>query len=127
MSDWKQAYSEILSSYAGMCKEARGNLELRNEILAEVEGKILQHEPLHSVELPHNLRVAIRMEWLSQLDPEDQDDEIAIIQWVLALAFTGKNNISKTQGLVQRHRPTDGTDFPQTQYRPLQTLQTPKT
>ncbi|KAI6102253.1 hypothetical protein F5141DRAFT_1065733 [Pisolithus sp. B1] len=57
MSDWKQAYSEILSSYAGMYKEARGNLELRNEILAEVKGKILQHEPLHSVELPHNLRV----------------------------------------------------------------------
>ncbi|KAI6137002.1 hypothetical protein F5141DRAFT_1059930 [Pisolithus sp. B1] len=40
-----------------MYKEARGNLELRNEILAEVKGKILEHEPLHSVELPHNLRV----------------------------------------------------------------------
>ncbi|KAI6124314.1 hypothetical protein EV401DRAFT_2069004 [Pisolithus croceorrhizus] len=80
MSDWKKAYSEILSSYAGMYKEARGNLELRNEIMAEVKGKILQHEPLHSVELPHNLRVATRMEWLSQLDPEDWDDEIAIIQ-----------------------------------------------
>ncbi|KAI6097050.1 hypothetical protein F5141DRAFT_1067333 [Pisolithus sp. B1] len=31
------------------------------------------------------------MVWLSQLDPEDQDDEIAIIQQILALAFTGKN------------------------------------
>ncbi|KAI6137719.1 hypothetical protein EDD17DRAFT_1771298 [Pisolithus thermaeus] len=57
MSDWKQAYSEILSSYVGMYKEARGNLEFRNEILAEVKGKILEHEPLHSVELPQNLRV----------------------------------------------------------------------
>ncbi|KAI6096949.1 hypothetical protein EDD16DRAFT_1518484 [Pisolithus croceorrhizus] len=57
MSDWKQAYYEILSSYVGMYKEARGNLELRNEILAEVKGKILEHEPLHSVELPQNLRV----------------------------------------------------------------------
>ncbi|KAI6115877.1 hypothetical protein F5141DRAFT_1212464 [Pisolithus sp. B1] len=91
MSDWKQAYPEILSSYAGMYKEARGNLELRNEILAEVKGKILEHEPLHSVELPQNLRVAIWMEWLSQLDPEDQEDEIAIIQQILTLAFTGKN------------------------------------
>ncbi|KAI6140382.1 hypothetical protein EDD17DRAFT_1770180 [Pisolithus thermaeus] len=57
MSDWKQAYSEILSSYVGMYKEARGNLDLRNEILAEVKGKILEHEPLHFVELPQNLRV----------------------------------------------------------------------
>ncbi|KAI6118044.1 hypothetical protein F5141DRAFT_1211873 [Pisolithus sp. B1] len=57
MSDWKKAYSEILYSYVGMYKEARGNLELRNEILAEVKGKILEHEPLHSAELPHNLRV----------------------------------------------------------------------
>ncbi|KAI6163472.1 hypothetical protein EDD17DRAFT_1756056 [Pisolithus thermaeus] len=72
MSDWKKAYSEILSSHVGMYKEARGNLELRNEIPAEVKGKkILEHEPLHFVELPHNLRVAIWMEWLSQLDPED--------------------------------------------------------
>ncbi|KAI6132441.1 hypothetical protein EDD16DRAFT_1699580 [Pisolithus croceorrhizus] len=91
MSDWKQAYSEILSSYVGMYKEVRGNLELRNEILAEVKGKILEHEPLHSVELPQNLRVAIWMEWLSQLDPEDQQDEIAIIQQILTLAFTGKS------------------------------------
>ncbi|KAI6122106.1 hypothetical protein EV401DRAFT_1887326 [Pisolithus croceorrhizus] len=58
MSDWKKAYSEILSSHVGMYKEARGNLELRNEIPAEVKGKkILEHEPLHFVELPHNLRV----------------------------------------------------------------------
>ncbi|KAI6137004.1 hypothetical protein F5141DRAFT_1059932 [Pisolithus sp. B1] len=105
VSGWKQAYSEILSSYAGMYKEARGNLELRNEILAEVKGKILQHEPLHSVELPHNLRVVRslfimldRMVWLSQLDPEDQDDEIAIIQQILALAFTGKNKEDTGEG-----------------------------
>ncbi|KAI6137276.1 hypothetical protein F5141DRAFT_1209604 [Pisolithus sp. B1] len=57
MSDWKQVYSGILSSHAGKYKEARGNSELRNEILAEVKVKILQHELLESVDLPHNLRV----------------------------------------------------------------------
>ncbi|KAI6100790.1 hypothetical protein EDD16DRAFT_1717104 [Pisolithus croceorrhizus] len=114
MSDWKKAYSEILSSYVGMYKEARGNLELRNEILAEVKGKILEHEPLHSVELPQNLRVAIQMEWLSQLDPEDQQDEIAIIQWFLTLAFTGKNKEDVGEGEKAREekaRPTKAGDY----------------
>ncbi|KAI6124685.1 hypothetical protein EV401DRAFT_2068729 [Pisolithus croceorrhizus] len=50
MSDWKQVYSGILSSHAGKYKEARGNLELRNEILAEVKANILQHELLESEE-----------------------------------------------------------------------------
>ncbi|KAI6120807.1 hypothetical protein EV401DRAFT_1887420 [Pisolithus croceorrhizus] len=114
MSDWKQAYSEILSSYVGMHKEARGNLELRNEILAEVKGKILEHEPLHSVELPQSLRVAIQMEWLSQLDPEDQQDEIAIIQQILTLAFTGKNKEDVGEGEKAREekaRPTKAGDY----------------
>ncbi|KAI6167644.1 hypothetical protein EDD17DRAFT_1750998 [Pisolithus thermaeus] len=114
MSDWKQAYSEILSSYVGMYKEAKGNLELRNEILAEVKGKILEHEPLHSVELPQNLRVAIQMEWLSQLDPEDWQDEIAIIQHILTLAFTGKNKEDAGEGENAREekaRPTKAGDY----------------
>ncbi|KAI6137271.1 hypothetical protein F5141DRAFT_1060132 [Pisolithus sp. B1] len=88
MSDWKQVYSGILSSHAGKYKEARGNSELRNEILAEVKVKILQHELLESVDLPHNLRVAIRMEYLPQLDPQDQEEEIAVMQHILAA--TGK-------------------------------------
>ncbi|KAI6096194.1 hypothetical protein F5141DRAFT_1206012 [Pisolithus sp. B1] len=98
----------------GMYKEARGNLELRNEILAEVKGKILEHEPLHSVELPQNLRVAILMEWLSQLDPEDQQDEIAIIQQILTLAFTGKNKEDVGEGEKAREekaRPTKAGDY----------------
>ncbi|KAI6115868.1 hypothetical protein F5141DRAFT_1212455 [Pisolithus sp. B1] len=102
-----------LKSCPGMYKEARGNLELRNEILAEVKGKILQHEPLHSVELLHNLRVAISMLWLSQLDPEDQDDEIAIIQQILALAFTGKNKEDTGEGEnagEEKARPTKAGD-----------------
>ncbi|KAI6138726.1 hypothetical protein EDD17DRAFT_1770883 [Pisolithus thermaeus] len=114
MSDWKKAYSEILSSYVGMYKEARGNLELRNEILAEVKGKILEHEPLHSVELPQNLRVAIWMEWLSQLDPEEQQDEIAIIQQILTLAFTEKNKEDAGEGENAREekaRPTKAGDY----------------
>ncbi|KAI6096408.1 hypothetical protein EDD16DRAFT_1522714 [Pisolithus croceorrhizus] len=75
-----------------MYKEARGNLELRNEILAEVKGKILQHEQLHSVELPHNLRVVRSL--FIMLDRS----EIAIIQQILALAFTGKNKEDTGEG-----------------------------
>ncbi|KAI6042082.1 hypothetical protein EDC04DRAFT_2974212 [Pisolithus marmoratus] len=85
MSDWKQVYSEILSSHVGRYREARGNSQLRNEILAEVKAEILQHEPEDSVGLPPHLRVAIRREFLPHLDPKDQDDEIAIIQHVLAV------------------------------------------
>ncbi|KAI6125608.1 hypothetical protein EDD16DRAFT_1517081 [Pisolithus croceorrhizus] len=92
-----------------MYKGARGNLELRNEILAEVKGKILEHEPLHFVELPKNLRV-----WLSQLDPEDQQDEIAIIQQILTLAFTGKSKEDAGEGENAREekaRPTKTGDY----------------
>ncbi|KAI6023455.1 hypothetical protein EDC04DRAFT_2606617 [Pisolithus marmoratus] len=84
MSDWKEVYSEILSSYVGRYKEARGNSQLRNEILAEVKSEILKHEPEDSVGLPPHLRVAIWRVFLSHLDLEDQDDEIAIIQHILA-------------------------------------------
>ncbi|KAI6037746.1 hypothetical protein EDC04DRAFT_2604526 [Pisolithus marmoratus] len=85
MSDWKQVYSEILSSHVGRYKEARGNSQLRNEMLAEVKAEILQHEPEDSVGFPAWFRVVIRREFLPHLDPEDQDDEIAIIQHVLAV------------------------------------------
>ncbi|KAI6011054.1 hypothetical protein EDC04DRAFT_2610069 [Pisolithus marmoratus] len=85
MSDWKEVYSEILSSYVGRYKEARGNSQLRNEILAEVMSEILKHEPEDSVGLPPHLRVAIWRVFLSHLDLEDQDDEIAIIQHILAV------------------------------------------
>ncbi|KAI6117656.1 hypothetical protein EDD16DRAFT_1707493 [Pisolithus croceorrhizus] len=67
MSDWKQVYNQILSSYVGRYKEARGNSQPRNEILAE------------------QLRVATRMVFFPHLDPEDQDDEIAIMQHILAV------------------------------------------
>ncbi|KAI6014206.1 hypothetical protein EDC04DRAFT_2953937 [Pisolithus marmoratus] len=85
MSDWKEVYSEILSSYVGRYKEARGNSQLRNEILAEVKLEILKHEPEDSVGLPPHLRVAIWRVFLSHLDLEDQDDEIAIMQHILAV------------------------------------------
>ncbi|KIK13641.1 hypothetical protein PISMIDRAFT_17845 [Pisolithus microcarpus 441] len=85
MSDWKQVYSEILSSYVGRYKEARGNSQLRNEILAEVKSEILQHEPEDSVALPPQLRVAISRVFLPHLDPEDQDEEIDIMQHILAV------------------------------------------
>ncbi|KAI6123898.1 hypothetical protein EV401DRAFT_2069113 [Pisolithus croceorrhizus] len=57
---------------------------------------------------------AIRMEWLSQLDPEDWDDEIAIIQQILALAFTGKNKEDTGEGENAREekaRPTKAGDY----------------
>ncbi|KAI6035871.1 hypothetical protein EDC04DRAFT_2604781 [Pisolithus marmoratus] len=85
MSDWKEVYSEILSTYVGRYKEARGNSQLRNEVLAEVTTEILQHEPEDSVGLPPHLTLAIRREFLPHLDPEDQDDKIAIIQHILAV------------------------------------------
>ncbi|KAI5997744.1 hypothetical protein EDC04DRAFT_2909548 [Pisolithus marmoratus] len=85
MSDWTEVYSEILSSYAGKYKDASGNSELRNEILAEVKFNIHPHESFGSVPLPHNLR-AIRRVFLPGLDPEDQDDEIAVMQHILAVS-----------------------------------------
>ncbi|KAI6039279.1 hypothetical protein EDC04DRAFT_2895359 [Pisolithus marmoratus] len=91
MSDWKEVYSEILSSYVGRYKEARGNSQLRNEILGEVKLEILKHEPEDSVGLPPHLRVALRMVFLPHLDPKDWDDEIAIIQHILAVTSIRKN------------------------------------
>ncbi|KAI6107689.1 hypothetical protein EV401DRAFT_2077007 [Pisolithus croceorrhizus] len=83
-------YSTLLSSSQSteVAYSLFQHLELRNEILAEVKVKILQHELLESVDLPHNLRVAIRMEYLHQLDPQDQEQDIAVMQHILAA--TGK-------------------------------------
>ncbi|KAI6137144.1 hypothetical protein F5141DRAFT_1230928 [Pisolithus sp. B1] len=88
MGLWGDFAKKARLMFLGKYKEARGNSELRNEILAEVKAKILQHELLESVDLPHNLRVAIRMEYLHQLDPQDQEEEIAVMQHILAA--TGK-------------------------------------
>ncbi|KAI6016338.1 hypothetical protein BKA83DRAFT_4128950 [Pisolithus microcarpus] len=112
MSDWKQVYSEILSSYVGRYKEARGNSQLRNEILAEMKVEILQHEPEDSVGLPPHLRVAIRRVFLPHLDPEDQHDEIAIIQHILAA--TKKSWEDTCEGEAAREekaRPTKAGDY----------------
>ncbi|KAI6105233.1 hypothetical protein EDD16DRAFT_1524337 [Pisolithus croceorrhizus] len=103
MYDWKQVYSEILS-YVGRHKEARGNSQLRNEIL--------QHEPKDSVALPQHLRVAIRMVFLPRLDPEDQDDEIAIMQHIVAV--TRKNQEDGCDGEDAREEkahPTKAGDY----------------
>ncbi|KAI6003369.1 hypothetical protein EDC04DRAFT_2611739 [Pisolithus marmoratus] len=112
MSDWKKVYSEILSSYVGRYKEARGNSKLRNEILAEVKSEILKHEPEDSVGLPPHLRVAIWRVFLSHLDPKDQDDEIAIIQHILAV--TRKSWAESCEGEDAREekaRPTKAGDY----------------
>ncbi|KAI6046732.1 hypothetical protein EDC04DRAFT_2887576 [Pisolithus marmoratus] len=81
MSDWKEVYSEILSSYVGRYKEARGNSQLRNEILAEVKLEILKHEPEDSVGLPLHLRVHIlavtRKIWAESCEGEDAREEKA--------------------------------------------------
>ncbi|KAI6014641.1 hypothetical protein EDC04DRAFT_2608990 [Pisolithus marmoratus] len=101
MSDWKEVYSEILSSYVG-----------RNEILAGVKSEILKHEPEDSVGLPPHLRVAIRRVVLPHLDPEDQDDEIAIIQHILAV--TRKSWAESCEGEDAREekaRPTKAGDY----------------
>ncbi|KAI5985405.1 hypothetical protein EDC04DRAFT_2615393 [Pisolithus marmoratus] len=90
MSDCTEVYSEILSSYAGKYKDARGNSELRNELLAE----------------------AIRRVFLPGLDPEDQDDEIAVMQHILAVS--GKRVEDPGEGEDAREeqaRPTKAGDY----------------
>ncbi|KAI6046849.1 hypothetical protein EDC04DRAFT_2887339 [Pisolithus marmoratus] len=111
MSDWTEVYSEILSSYAGKYKDASRNSELRNEILAEVKFDIHPHESFGSVPLPHNLR-AIRRVFLPGLDPEDQDDEIAVMQHILAVS--GKRVEDPGEGEDAREeqaRPTKAGDY----------------
>ncbi|KIK25795.1 hypothetical protein PISMIDRAFT_9317 [Pisolithus microcarpus 441] len=112
MSDWRQVYSEILSSYVGRYKEARGNFQLRNEILAEVKAEILQHEPEDSVALPPHLRVAIRRVFLPHLDPEDQDDEIAIILHILAATkMSWEDTCEGEAAREEKARPTKAGDY----------------
>ncbi|KAI6095573.1 hypothetical protein EDD16DRAFT_1704589 [Pisolithus croceorrhizus] len=112
MPDWKQVYSEILSSYAGRYKEARGNSQLRNEILAEVKLEILQHEPEDSMALSQQLRVAIRMVFLPHLDPEGQDDEIAIMQHILAVTRKSQGDGCDEEGArEEKAHPTKAGDY----------------
>ncbi|KAI6100762.1 hypothetical protein EDD16DRAFT_1526248 [Pisolithus croceorrhizus] len=103
MSDWKQVYSGILSSHAGKYKEARGNLVLEHINLpciagprystllsssqsTEVAYSLFQHLELRN-EILAEVK-AIRMEYLHQLDPQDQEQDIAVMQHILAA--TGK-------------------------------------
>ncbi|KAI6101699.1 hypothetical protein EDD16DRAFT_1525810 [Pisolithus croceorrhizus] len=107
MGLWSDFAKKARLMFLGKYQEARGNSELRNEILAEVKAKILQHELLESVDLPCNLRVAIRMEYLHQLDPQDQEEEIAVMQHILAA--TGKRQEDTGEGEDAREeqaRPT---------------------
>ncbi|KAI6017919.1 hypothetical protein EDC04DRAFT_2902372 [Pisolithus marmoratus] len=112
MSDWKQVYSEILSSYVGRYKEAKGNSQLRNEILAEVKVEILQHEAQASVGLPPQLRVAIRRVFLPHLDLEDQDDEIIIMQHILGVARKSREDSCEGEDArEEKARPTKAGDY----------------
>ncbi|KAI5982070.1 hypothetical protein EDC04DRAFT_2616956 [Pisolithus marmoratus] len=112
MADWSEAYSTIRSSYLGQYKEARGNSELRNEILAEVKSEILQQGSSGSVALPSNLRVAIRRVFLPELDPEDCDDEENIIQHILSVAEKRKEDTGEGEDArEERARPTKAGDY----------------
>ncbi|KAI5987924.1 hypothetical protein EDC04DRAFT_2912705 [Pisolithus marmoratus] len=112
MADWSEAYSTILSSYLGQYKEARGNSELQNEILAEVKLEILQQAAPGSVALPNNLRVAIRRVFLPELDPEDQDDEENIIQHILSVSEKRKEDAGEGEHVrEERPRPTKAGDY----------------
>ncbi|KAI6046297.1 hypothetical protein EDC04DRAFT_2887981 [Pisolithus marmoratus] len=94
MANWSETYSDLLASYVGQYKDARGNSDLRTEILSEMKSKILQHPPSASVVLPKNLRVAIRREFLPELDPEDQDDEENIIKYILEVTDKRKEGLT---------------------------------
>ncbi|KAI6040066.1 hypothetical protein EDC04DRAFT_2602804 [Pisolithus marmoratus] len=97
MADWSEAYSTILVILFRAVQRARGNSELRNEILAEVKSEILQQGSSGSVALPSNLRVAIRRVFLPELDPEDCDDEENIIQHILLLLRRGKKILGRVR------------------------------
>ncbi|KAI6015714.1 hypothetical protein EDC04DRAFT_2608660 [Pisolithus marmoratus] len=91
MSDWKEVYSEILSSY--------------------VKSEILKHEPEDSVGLPPHLRVAIRTVFLPHLDLEDQDDEIAIIQHILAVTRKSWAESCEDEDAREKACPTKAGDY----------------
>ncbi|KAI6016441.1 hypothetical protein PISMIDRAFT_19311 [Pisolithus microcarpus 441] len=112
MANWSETYSDLLASYVGQYKDARGNSDLRSEILAEVKSKILQHPPSASVVLPKNLRVAIRREFLPELDPEDQDDEENIIKYILEVTDKRKEETDEGQDArEEKARPTKAGDY----------------
>ncbi|KAI5982237.1 hypothetical protein EDD15DRAFT_2378085 [Pisolithus albus] len=112
MANWSEAYSDLLASYVGQYKDARGNSSLRSEILAEVKSKILQHPPSSSVVLPKNSRVAIRREFLPKLDPEDRDDEENIIKYILEVTEKRKEDSDEGEDArEEKARPTKAGDY----------------
>ncbi|KAI6105970.1 hypothetical protein EDD16DRAFT_1524303 [Pisolithus croceorrhizus] len=112
MANWSEAYSDLLASYVGQYKDARGDSGLRSEILAEVKSKILQHPPSSSVVLPKNLRVAIRREFLPKLDPEDRDDEENIIKYILEVTEKRKEDSDEGEDArEEKARPTKAGDY----------------
>ncbi|KAI6039577.1 hypothetical protein EDC04DRAFT_2895094 [Pisolithus marmoratus] len=112
MADWSEVYSDLLSSYVGQYKEARGNPNLQSEILAEVKSEMLKQAASGSVALPNNLRVAIRRVFLPELDPKDQDDEENIIQHILSVAEKRKEDAGEGEHVrEERARPTRAGDY----------------
>ncbi|KAI5998897.1 hypothetical protein F5J12DRAFT_895287 [Pisolithus orientalis] len=114
MADWSEVYSDLLSSYVEQYTDARGNPDLRAQILADVKSQILQQASSGSVELPQNLRVAIRRVFLPELDPEDQDDEEHIIESILAATDKRKEQPGTGEdedGREERTRPTKAGNY----------------
>ncbi|KAI5996082.1 hypothetical protein EDC04DRAFT_2612855 [Pisolithus marmoratus] len=109
---WSDFDKKARLMFQGQYKEARGNSELQNEILAEVKSEILQQAAPGSVTLPNNLRVAIRRVFLLELDPEDQDDEENIIQHILSVSEKRKEDAGEGEHVrEERERPTKAGDY----------------
>ncbi|KAI6131227.1 hypothetical protein EV401DRAFT_1884110 [Pisolithus croceorrhizus] len=109
MGLWNDFAKKARLMFQGMYKEARGNLELRNEILAEVKGKILEHEPIAFCGTPPKSESGETL-----VHHAGQQDEIAIIQQILTLAFTGKSKEDAGEGENAREekaRPTKAGDY----------------
>ncbi|KAI6013015.1 hypothetical protein EDC04DRAFT_2609412 [Pisolithus marmoratus] len=109
---WSDFDKKARLMFQGQYKEARGNSELQNEILAEVKLEILQQAAPGSVALPNNLRVAIRRVFLPELDPEDQDDEENIILHILSVSEKRKEDAGEGEHVrEERARPTKAGDY----------------
>ncbi|KAI5990270.1 hypothetical protein EDC04DRAFT_2912013 [Pisolithus marmoratus] len=109
---WSDFDKKARLMFQGQYKEARGNSELQNEILAEVKSEILQQAALGSVVLPNNLRVAIRRVFLPELDPEDQDDKENIILHILSVSEKRKEDAGEGEHVrEERARPTKAGDY----------------
>ncbi|KAI6018871.1 hypothetical protein EDC04DRAFT_2607677 [Pisolithus marmoratus] len=109
---WSDFDKKARLMFQGQYKEARGNSELQNEILAEVKSEILQQAAPGSVALPNNLRVAIRRVFLPELDPEDRDDEENIILHILSVSEKRKEDAGEGEHVrEERARPTKAGDY----------------